>query len=209
MRDTTIFKNLTVSAGKILRGRCDDVCEPEFQIHNTPLLNIGKESQIESDVSTGADMRSGIFAIDIDDEWGGIDIDMKLSTVHREPLVHLIRANYLDWSNIPESEHNFEMEVKLTTDVPFHFAPRRLSAYDKNRAYEIISDLQSQGIVRPSDSPYASPIVLVKKKDGSTRMCVDYRELNKITMRDNYPLPLIEDCLEYLEGKRYFSVLLE
>lgn len=114
--------------------------------------------------------------------------------------------NYIN-SNISETRHNFEMEIQLTSDVPFHFAPRRLSAFDKTQVYEIVSDLQSRSIIRPSDSPYSSPIVLVKKKDGATRMCVDFRALNKLTVRDNYPLPLIVDCLEYLEGKRFFSVL--
>lgn len=64
-----------------------------------------------------------------------------------------------------------------------------------------------EGIISPSDSPYASAIVLVKKNDGSTRMCVDYRSLNKLTVRDNYPLPLIDDCVEYMGGKKYFSLL--
>jgi len=62
-------------------------------------------------------------------------------------------------------------------------------------------------IIRPSNSPYASAVVLVKKKDGNIRMCVDYRGLNKKTVRDDFPLPLIEDCLEYLEGKSVFSVI--
>ena len=58
-----------------------------------------------------------------------------------------------------------------------------------------------------SESPYASPIVLVKKKNGDMRMCVDYRALNKITLKDNYPLPVIEDCLDYLGNKKIFSTL--
>lgn len=62
-------------------------------------------------------------------------------------------------------------------------------------------------MIRPSNSPYASAIVLVKKKSGKIRMCVDYRALNKLTVRDNYPLPLIEDCIDYLQNKRFFSVL--
>jgi len=62
-------------------------------------------------------------------------------------------------------------------------------------------------IIRPSNSPYASAVVLVKKKYGNIRMCVDYRGLNKKTVRDNFPLPLIEDCLEYLEVKSVFSVI--
>ena len=63
------------------------------------------------------------------------------------------------------------------------------------------------GIIRQSHSDYASPIVLVKKKDGSTRICVDYRQLNKKVVKDRYPLPLIEDQLDSLQGSRVFSTL--
>ena len=64
-----------------------------------------------------------------------------------------------------------------------------------------------EGIVRPSESEYASLIVLAKRKNGSTRLCVDYRLLNKKIVRDRYPLPLIEDQLDSLQGSRVFSTL--
>lgn len=72
---------------------------------------------------------------------------------------------------------------------------------------KILDDLLARGIIRESDSPYASPIVLTKKKNKEIRLCVDYRFINKITLRENYPLPLIEDLLDRLRGKRYFTSL--
>ena len=62
-------------------------------------------------------------------------------------------------------------------------------------------------VIKPSNSPWASPVVLVKEKDGSSRFCIDYRKLNEITTRDIYPLPRIEDCLGALGGNAYFSSL--
>lgn len=73
--------------------------------------------------------------------------------------------------------------------------------------HSVINELLENGIIRQSESPYASPVVMVLKKNGEYRKCVDYRALNKITVRDNFPLPLIETCMEYLGGNRYFSTL--
>src|SRR3954465_13966274 len=64
-----------------------------------------------------------------------------------------------------------------------------------------------QDIIKASQSPWASPIVLVKKKNGKTRFCVDYRKINKITKRDAYPLPRIDEILDSLENAQWFSSL--
>ena len=68
-----------------------------------------------------------------------------------------------------------------------------------------VEDMLQNGVVRPSTSPWASPIVLVKKKDGGTRFCVDYRKLNDVTRKDAYPLPRIDETLDALAGAKLFS----
>ncbi|GJZ70432.1 putative reverse transcriptase domain-containing protein [Tanacetum coccineum] len=68
-----------------------------------------------------------------------------------------------------------------------------------------LQELQDKGFIRPSHSPWGAPILFVKKKDGSLRMCIDYRELNKLTVKNRYPLPRIDDLFDQLQGSRFFS----
>ena len=70
-----------------------------------------------------------------------------------------------------------------------------------------IDEMESNGIIRPSSSAWASPIVLVRKKDGGMRFCVDYRQLNSVTKKNTYPLPQIDDRLDQLGNARFFSTL--
>ena len=72
---------------------------------------------------------------------------------------------------------------------------------------EMVTEMLDQGVIEPSTSPWASPIVLVKKKDGGIRFCVDYRKLNRVTNLDEFPLPRIDDTLDMLAGAQYFTVL--
>ncbi|KAL0830207.1 hypothetical protein ABMA28_003662 [Loxostege sticticalis] len=100
-----------------------------------------------------------------------------------------------------------EMEIKLTKPTPVVYRPYKLSYQEKLIVREITKDLLEKGIIRHSNSEFASPIILVKKRDGSDRLCVDYRALNRITVKDRYPLPLIDDHIDRLGGSKYFSSL--
>lgn len=149
-----------------------------------------------------------ILAIDITkDNSETFDINPFLNIFHREAIQKIIKNDYLDLDNIQPIEHNYKLQIRLTSDVPISFRPRRLSYSDKLIVNETIDELLKKGIIRPSNSPYAFPIVLPPKKDGTKRMCVDYKPLNKIMIRDSFPLPLIDDCLERMEGNRYFTTL--
>ena len=68
-----------------------------------------------------------------------------------------------------------------------------------------LNELLSKGFIKPSLSPWGAPVLFVKKKDGSFRMCIDYRELNKMTVKNRYPLPRIDDLFDQLQGVSYFS----
>ncbi|KAJ9510254.1 hypothetical protein QJQ45_015566, partial [Haematococcus lacustris] len=83
----------------------------------------------------------------------------------------------------------------------------RMSKPEQDELREQITDLLAKGLIEPSSSPYAAPVLFVQKKSGELRMCIDYRQLNKITIRDQYPLPRIDDLFDQLAGKTVFSSL--
>ncbi|CAC5418452.1 unnamed protein product [Mytilus coruscus] len=90
---------------------------------------------------------------------------------------------------------------------PVKEPPRRAPVHLRQEVDKNIDDMLEKGVIEPSNSPWASGVVLVKKKDGSYRFCVDYRRLKKVTVKDAYPLPRIDDSLEQLAGSAWFSTL--
>lgn len=98
-------------------------------------------------------------------------------------------------------------DIPLVDDTPVTQRYRRIPPSEYEVVKEHISGLLSRQVIRESSSPYASPIVLVRKKDGSIRLCVDYRQLNGKTRRDAFPLPRIEESLDALSGACWFSTL--
>ena len=85
--------------------------------------------------------------------------------------------------------------------------PRRLPFAQREEAFKAVEEMHAQGIIEPSASPWASPDVLVKKKDGGTRFCVDYWKLNELTKKDSYPLPRQGTTLDALSGSSWFSTV--
>ena len=90
---------------------------------------------------------------------------------------------------------------------PIRQQVRRTSLPGKEKVRELLKNMMQKKVISPSKSPWASPIVLVQKKDGSTRFCVDYRKINEVTRKDAYPIPRIDETLDTLAGATLFSTL--
>ncbi|KAL4348724.1 hypothetical protein GQ457_17G014770 [Hibiscus cannabinus] len=104
----------------------------------------------------------------------------------------------------PERTHDHAIILK-TGAQPVNLRPYRFPYYQKAEIEKQVSDMLASSIIQTSKSPFAAPCLLVKKKDGSWRMCVDYRQLNELTVKDKFPIPVVEDLLDELGGVEYFS----
>ncbi|GBL79981.1 Retrovirus-related Pol polyprotein from transposon 412 [Araneus ventricosus] len=99
------------------------------------------------------------------------------------------------------------MRIILKDDKPLFQSPRRLAITEREEVNKQIEEWLKEGIIRSGSSEYASPIVLVKKKDGTSRMFIDYRKLNQKLVTNKFPLPLIEDVLDTLQEAKVYSTL--
>lgn len=107
---------------------------------------------------------------------------------------------------LPPQRKQFDHKIPLKEGTnAINLTPYRYSTVQKTVIEEMIQEMLDQGVIRPSSSPFAAPIVLVKKKDGGWRMCINYRSLNKATIKDKFPIPIIEELLDELYGSKYFS----
>ena len=137
------------------------------------------------------------------DKWG-------VGLIERRQIQSLVAA-YSDVFAMDASElgstdlvtHSIDTEDHRPVRQPVRRTPFALRA----KIDELVKGMLDQGVVEPSSSPWASPIVLVQKKDGGVRFCVDYRRVNSLTKVDEFPLPRIDDTLDLLTGQQYFTTL--
>lgn len=204
-----VVPNETMSFGALV-GR-DFTSLPQFKITLTDCVNIEPSTQHileNSTVGPSDDPFYDILQIDCDfNDLQNLNINSKLSPEIHNKIETLFVDKYVN-APIPENPIiDFEMKISVKNNQPISFRPRKLAYDEKLQLQEIIDDLLETKVIRESDSPYCSPIVLVNKKNGSKRLCVDYRAINKIIIRDNYPIPLIDDQLNLLKNKNYFTSL--
>lgn len=129
---------------------------------------------------------------------------------HKSEMVKVISA-YDDLFQEPKGlppKREIQHEIQLQADAPLpNIGMYRLSVLQNEEIKKQVQELVEKGVIHPSTSPCGSPIVLVPKKDGTWRMCIDYRDLNKITVKNRYPLPRIDDLLDQLKNAIYFTKL--
>ena len=104
----------------------------------------------------------------------------------------------------PDRDVEFTIDLISGTE-PISIPPYRMSPVELRELKAQLEELLSKGFIRPSISPWGAPILLMRKKDGSLRLCIDYRQLNRVTIRNQYPLPRIDELFDQLQGSRVYS----
>ena len=104
----------------------------------------------------------------------------------------------------PDREIEFEIELAPGTE-PISIASYRMAPAEQKELKVQMEELLSKGFVKTSTTSWGAPMLFVKKKDGSLRLCINYRQLNKVTIRNQYPLPRIDDLFDHLQGAKVFS----
>ena len=105
---------------------------------------------------------------------------------------------------LPKRDIEFLIDL-LHGTTPIAKRPYRMSVSELEELMTQLKELLDKQFIRPSSSPWGAPVIFVEKKDGTQRMCVDYRSLNKVAIKNKYPLPRIEDLFDQLRGARVFS----
>ena len=166
---------------------------------------------------TAEESHPGIFAI----HGTSSNVEGQLQDLANSNSEHLSENEKVEFSNLLRKYHSIfstskkdlgraslvKHRINTGTALPVRKPPRRLPLGKRQIEKEEIEAMLDRGVIQPSTSPWASPVVLVTKKDGSTRFCVDYRRLNDLTVKDAYPLPWIDDSLDALNGGRWFNTM--
>ncbi|MCH87949.1 enzymatic polyprotein, partial [Trifolium medium] len=156
---------------------------------------------VSKGVCRGVKINLGQIEVKVDAivlELGGLD--MVLGVAWLSTLGKVM----MDWKTLSMQFWQGNNEVKLQGQA-INVRPYRYPHHQKEEIERQVTELLKAGVIRPSMSEYSSPVILVKKKDKSWRMCVDYRALNKATIPDKYPIPIVDELLDELYGATIFS----
>ena len=209
MKETPCVANGLITPRECMALQVANLTERTIMIHvGQPLARMTSLNQIQinmieqSNTHTTCTAKQSVSV----DKPNLIETDLKPR--EKEEIEQLISKFPDVFNERPGRTTKLRHQINLTPDAqacnapPFRYAPARRQIIEEN-----LREMTEQGIISPSKSPWAAPVILVPKKDGSLRFCVDYRKLNAVTIRDAYPIPRIDDTLDSLQEAKFVSTL--
>ena len=175
------------------------------------LLNCITDTEVVANVGEGMECPAEVPAGAEDMLWNLVESSGEALDPQQQMKLHTLLLQFVDVFAFSDSDLR-QTQVSHHT-IPTESAPpirqptRRIPPHRREEVSKLLKNMLARNIIQPSTSPWASPIVIVRKKDGSARFCVDYRKLNAVTRKDAYPLPRIDDTLDTLSGSQWFSTL--
>ncbi|GJW86143.1 putative reverse transcriptase domain-containing protein [Tanacetum coccineum] len=198
--DVELADGKLVKIDTIIRGCTLNFLDHPFNIDLMP-VELGS-----FDVIIGMDWLRRCHAVIVCDEklvqvpYGNETLTFRVTRVHGQGMPGLFSTDIRQ-----ERGGQVRKETDRGRAAPVARAPYRLAPSEMKELSEQLQELSDKGFIRPSSSPWGAPVLFVKKKDGSFRMCIDYRELNKLTVKNRYPLPRIDDLFDQLQGSSIYS----
>lgn len=134
-------------------------------------------------------------------------VEPELSHINNKMIVNQIKLMIENYKPSQQKKCPIEMEIILSDEIPIATKPKRLATSEKLEIDKQINEWLNNDIIQPSCSDFSANLIIVPKKDGSKRLCVDYRRINSKIIRDRFPMPLIEDQLDQLQTGTIFTTL--
>ena len=194
MEDVVIYKNTNMGTFT----KSDGITTLKVQ---DPKLNLGATCCSSQGVSP---TKQNLSNLGFDMENSDLDAGQKEQL---NELIHEFQDIFSKGPNDLGRTDKVKHEIVTGDARPIKQVPRRIPIHLRDEVEVQLSDMLENNIISPSSSPWGSPVVLAKKKDGSVRFCVDYRKINEVSRKDAYPIPRIDETLDALAGAKYFSTL--
>ncbi|MES9880251.1 MAG: RNase H-like domain-containing protein [Sedimenticola sp.] len=206
-KDIVIYKNTNV--GSLLATEPEGLSGSKAGTHGIRVCPIAHQDKVGAACSSSPDR------VARDTEMLDLKTECDLGNSNLQPdqqskLEGLIREYADTFSRGPNDlgrTDKIHHQIRTGDATPIKQTTRRVPIHKRDEVRRLVGEMSDQGIIRPSSSPWGSPIVLAQKKDGSTRFCIDFRKVNEVTKSDAYPIPRIDETLESLAGSKYFSTL--
>lgn len=187
------------------RTLCD--CQVNWERHELSFIHQGRRITLYSEPELHSSSSHHTNSLQLHT----LEVDNSTPTLSLPPQLQAVLNQYKDVfaspTDLPPVRNKEHSITLLSSAVTISVRPSRYPQAHKTAMEQLVQEMLATGIIRPSKSPYSSPVLLVKKKDGSWRFCVDYRALNRVTVPDKFPIPVIDELLDELHGARYFSKL--